>query len=214
MFLDEGPRLCPVRVVGEQANKVRILVSMLAVRFIPSASSLLATPVADHFDVREGLHSFEEALVAGVEGLMTRHGGEIRDLASRLAGALLDAGCRGNGRGFAARLVVGREEGGELVRLRAGIDHDDRNSSLGDLGDRIAQGLEDGRRYDDRGGLRGSGISSTAISPAASSFGVPSFSTLTPSNLPASSAPLKTHCQYSDVVAFTMTATVSSAWLA
>src|SRR5271154_6464507 len=88
---------------------------------------------------------------------MTRHGGEIRNLASRLAGALLDAGCRGNGRGFAARLVVGGEEGGELVRLGAGIDHDDRNSSLGNLGDRIAQGLEDGRRYDDRGGLRGGG---------------------------------------------------------
>src|SRR5271154_4363558 len=49
-------------------------------------------------------------------------------------------------------------------------------------------------------GFEAAALSSTAISPAASSFGVPSLSTLTPSNLPASSAPLNTHCQYSDVV--------------
>ena len=145
---------------------------------------------------------------------MTRHGGEIRNLASRLAGALLDAGCRGDGRGFAARLVVGGEEGGELVRLGAcesitmtgipasvtlAIGSPNASKMVGDMTTAV--------------GFEAAALSSTAISPAASSFGVPSFSTLTPSNLPASSAPLKTHCQYSDVVAFTMTATVSSAWL-
>src|SRR3954468_10257613 len=63
-------------------------------------------------------------------------------------------------------------------------------------------------------GLEPAALSSTAIWPAASSFGVPSLSILTPSCLPASSAPLNTHCQYSDVVALTMTATVSSAFAA
>src|SRR5579883_1824212 len=60
-------------------------------------------------------------------------------------------------------------------------------------------------------GFEPAALSSTAICPAASSFGVPSFSIFRPSCLPASSAPLKTHCQYSEVVAFTITATRSSA---
>src|SRR4051812_26946469 len=60
-------------------------------------------------------------------------------------------------------------------------------------------------------GLEPAALSRTEICPAASSLGVPSLSIFTPSCLPAASAPLNTHCQYSDVVALTITATVSSA---
>src|SRR3569623_347738 len=60
-------------------------------------------------------------------------------------------------------------------------------------------------------GLEPAALSSTEICPAASSLGVPSSSILTPSSLPAASATINTHSQYTEVVAMTITATVSSA---
>jgi hypothetical protein len=60
--------------------------------------------VADHFDFWEGLHSFDEALVARVEGLVTSHRGKVRDFAGCLACTLFDAVCHGDRRGSSARL--------------------------------------------------------------------------------------------------------------
>ena len=60
-------------------------------------------------------------------------------------------------------------------------------------------------------GFCAAALSRIPIWAAASSLGDPSSSTLTPRSAAAFSAPLNTHCQYSDVVALTITGIVSSA---
>jgi len=96
----------------------------------------------------------------------------------------------------AGRAAVGSAEAMEAA-VTAAMGSPSASETVGDI--TIAEGLAP------------AALSSTEICPAASSLGVPSSSTLTLSCFPAASAPLKTHCQYSEVVAFTITAMWSSA---
>ena len=111
--------------VGGQAHALRFFI--------------VGDAVADDLEIGIGVDAVHEALVAGIQQFMPRHGGDIADFARRLAGALLDAVRHGVRRRLAARLVVGGEEGSVFVGLGAGIDDDDGNARRGHGRDRSRQ---------------------------------------------------------------------------